>query len=43
MNLHKEISLEAETCEHLAGHGWLYEGDTPKARRIRGAAVGVGV
>jgi type I restriction enzyme R subunit len=26
MNLHKEISLETEICEHLAGHGWLYEG-----------------
>ena len=29
MNLHKEISFEAEVCSHLAAHGWLYaEGDT---------------
>ncbi|MFC1455714.1 type I restriction endonuclease subunit R [Microvirga arabica] len=28
MNLHKEISFEAEVCNHLAAHGWLYtEGD----------------
>ena len=24
MNLHKEINFEAEICEYLAGHGWLY-------------------
>lgn len=28
MSLHKEIHLEEEICEHLAGHDWLYaEGD----------------
>lgn len=25
MSLHKEIYFENEICEHLAGHGWLYE------------------
>jgi type I restriction enzyme, R subunit len=25
MSLHKEISFEAEICDHLASHGWLYE------------------
>jgi type I restriction enzyme R subunit len=24
MSLHKEINLEAEICQHLAAHGWLY-------------------
>lgn len=24
MNLHKEISFEAEVCDHLAANGWLY-------------------
>ena len=24
MSLHKEISFEAEICQHLAEHGWLY-------------------
>lgn len=28
MSLHKEINFEAEICQHLASHGWLYaEGD----------------
>ena len=28
MNLHKEISLETEICQHLGGHGWFYaDGD----------------
>lgn len=25
MSLHKEISFEAEICDHLAASGWLYE------------------
>ena len=25
MSLHTEINLEAEICDHLAGHGWLFE------------------
>jgi type I restriction enzyme R subunit len=25
MNLHQEISFEAEVCEHLAAQGWLYD------------------
>jgi type I restriction enzyme R subunit len=25
MSLHKEISFETEICQHLAGHGWLYD------------------
>jgi type I restriction enzyme R subunit len=25
MSLYKEISFEAEICDHLAAHGWLYE------------------
>jgi type I restriction enzyme, R subunit len=25
MSHHKEISFEAEICDHLAAHGWLYE------------------
>jgi type I restriction enzyme R subunit len=25
MNLHKEIHLEQEICEHLGAHGWVYE------------------
>ena len=24
MMLHKEISFEAEICDHLVAHGWLY-------------------
>ena len=24
MSLHKEINFEAETCNYLAAHGWLY-------------------
>ncbi len=26
MSKHKEVSFETEICEHLAAHGWLYEG-----------------
>lgn len=26
MSLHQEIHLENEICDHLAAHGWLYEG-----------------
>lgn len=36
MNLHKEIHLENDVCEHLAAHGWLYEqGDAAKYDRAR--------
>ncbi len=36
MSLHKEISFEAEICEHLGAHGWLYaEGDAAKYDRTR--------
>jgi len=36
MSLHKEISFEAEICEHLARHGWLYaEGDAAGFDRVR--------
>jgi type I restriction enzyme, R subunit len=36
MNLHKEISFEAEICDHLSAHGWLYEeGDAPLYDRAR--------
>ncbi|PCJ61508.1 MAG: type I restriction endonuclease subunit R [Rhodospirillaceae bacterium] len=36
MNLHKEISFEAEICEYLAQHGWLYaEGDAKAYDRAR--------
>ncbi|HZH09297.1 MAG TPA: type I restriction endonuclease [Microvirga sp.] len=36
MNLHKEISFEAEVCNHLAAHGWLYaEGDAAAYDRAR--------
>lgn len=35
-NLHKEIHLEAEICEHLAVSGWLYaEGDAAGYDRAR--------
>ncbi|MFN9195169.1 MAG: type I restriction endonuclease subunit R, partial [Pseudomonadota bacterium] len=27
MTLHKEVHFEAEICEHLVQHGWLYEAD----------------
>src|SRR3954449_7394555 len=36
MNLHKEISFEAEICNHLAAHGWLYaSGDAAAYDRAR--------
>ncbi|NBR87695.1 MAG: type I restriction endonuclease subunit R [Proteobacteria bacterium] len=36
MSLHKEISFEAEICQHLAAHDWLYvEGDAAKYDRAR--------
>ena len=36
MSLHKEINFEAEICEHLAAHGWLYaEGDAARYDRAR--------
>jgi type I restriction enzyme R subunit len=36
MNLHKEISFEAEVCSHLASQGWLYsEGDATGYDRAR--------
>lgn len=36
MNLHQEISFEAEVCSHLAAHGWLYsEGDAAGYDRAR--------
>ena len=36
MNLHKEIHLETEICEHLAANGWLYtEGDAACYDRVR--------
>jgi type I restriction enzyme R subunit len=36
MNLHKEINFEAEVCNHLSAHGWLYaEGDAAAYDRAR--------
>lgn len=36
MSVHKEISFEAEICEYLANHGWLYaEGDAAAYDRTR--------
>jgi type I restriction enzyme R subunit len=36
MSLHKEISFEAEICDHLDAHGWLYaEGDAALYSRPR--------
>ncbi|MES0134748.1 type I restriction endonuclease [Mesorhizobium sp. M0016] len=36
MSLHKEISFEAEICDHLGANGWLYaEGDAPAYDRTR--------
>jgi type I restriction enzyme R subunit len=36
MSLHKEISFEAEVCDHLAANGWLYsEGDAAGYDRAR--------
>ena len=35
-DLHKEINLEDEICEHLAAHGWLYAaGDAANYDRAR--------
>jgi type I restriction enzyme R subunit len=31
MSLHKEINLEVEMCQHLAGQGWLYTDADAKA------------
>jgi type I restriction enzyme R subunit len=37
MSLHKEISFEAEICDHLGANGWLYaEGDAAAYDRGRG-------
>jgi type I restriction enzyme R subunit len=34
MSVYKEISFETEICDHLAAHGWLYEGgDAAKYER----------
>ena len=36
MSMHKEINFEAEICEHLASHGWLYaENDAANYDRAR--------
>jgi type I restriction enzyme R subunit len=36
MDLHKEIHFEAEICQYLSEHGWLYhEGDAAKYDRAR--------
>ncbi|MER8898827.1 type I restriction endonuclease [Mesorhizobium sp. M0676] len=36
MSLHKEISFEAEICDHLGANGWLYaEGDASAYDRTR--------
>ncbi|WP_045227331.1 type I restriction endonuclease subunit R [Methyloterricola oryzae] len=35
-NLHKEVNLETEICDHLAAHGWLYtQGDAAHYDRVR--------
>lgn len=40
MNLHREIHLEAEICQHLAQQGWLYaEGDAAQFDRANGLFV----
>jgi type I restriction enzyme R subunit len=37
MALHKEVHFEAEVCQHLASHGWLYaEGDAALFDRAAG-------
>ena len=37
MNLHTEIHLEDEICDHLAAHGWLYQkGDATHYDRVLG-------
>jgi type I restriction enzyme, R subunit len=36
VSLHKEISFEAEVCDYLSAHGWLYEaGDNERYDRAR--------
>ncbi len=36
MSIHKEITFEAEICQHLGSHGWLYtEGDATGYDRAR--------
>lgn len=36
MNIHKEVSFEAEICSHLAAHGWLHAaGDAAQYDRSR--------
>ena len=36
MNLHKEVNLEIEICQHLGAHGWLHaEGDAANYDRAR--------
>ena len=36
MDLHHEIHLENEICEHLAANGWLYtRGDAASYDRMR--------
>lgn len=37
MTLHKEVHFEAEICQHLAKHGWLYaSGDASLFDRTSG-------
>lgn len=37
MSLHKEVHFEAEICQHLAAHGWLYaDGDASLFDRASG-------
>ena len=37
MSLHKEFHFEAEICQHVAAHGWLYaEGDAALFDRVHG-------
>lgn len=37
MSLHKEVHFEAEICQHLGAHGWLYaEGDAALCDRVHG-------
>ncbi|MER8898825.1 MULTISPECIES: hypothetical protein [unclassified Mesorhizobium] len=37
MSLHKEISFEAEVCEHLAASGWLYTEGEPASAAVTGS------
>jgi type I restriction enzyme R subunit len=40
-DLHKEINLESEICEYIAGHGWFYEmDDAAKYDRARAVFPG---